>query len=93
MGLHFDMFGTKSGGLYYAHLIRIFCGTNTQMSESRIFTHRHEKFHDSLANLLKDICHYVEIDPHLQPKQVETFYLKSSTTNNDAKLVIKADRV
>ena len=54
---------------------------------------RHDKFHDSLANLLRDICHYVEIDPHLQPKQVETFYLKSSTTNNDAKLVIKADRV
>ena len=52
---------------------------------------RHTEFRDSLANLFSDVCHDVEIEPHLQPLQGETFAIKSTTTDYDARLYIKAN--
>ena len=52
---------------------------------------RHNKLLDSFANLLIDVCHDVEIEPHLQPLQGKTFALKSKTTDDDARLDIKAN--
>ena len=52
---------------------------------------RHNELRDSFANLLSDVCHDVEIEPHLQPLQGETFALKSTTTDDDARLDIKAN--
>ena len=46
---------------------------------------------DSFENLLSDVCHDVEIDPHLQPLQGKTFALKSMTSDDDARLDIKAN--
>ena len=56
------------------------------------YTHmRHNELRDSIANLLSDVCHDVEIEPHLQPLQRETFALKSTRTDDDAGLDIQAN--
>ena len=40
------------------------------------YTHmRHNELRDSIPNLLRDVCHDVEIEPHLQPLQGENFAL------------------
>ena len=52
---------------------------------------RYKELRDSFANLLSDVCHDVEIEPHLQPLQGETFALKPTTTDDDARLDIKAN--
>ena len=53
---------------------------------------RHNELRDSFANLLSDDCHDVEIEPHLQPLQGETFAIKSATIDDDdARLDIKAN--
>ena len=43
---------------------------------------RHNELRDSFANLLSDFCRDVEIDPHLQPLQGETFARKSTTSDD-----------
>ena len=40
---------------------------------------RQNELRDSIAIFLSDVCHDVEIEPHLQPLQGETFALKSTT--------------
>ena len=52
---------------------------------------RHNELRDFSADLLNDVCHDVEIEPHLQPLQGETFALKSTTTDDDARLDIRAN--
>ena len=51
---------------------------------------RHNELRESFVNLLSDVCHDVQIEPHLQPLQGETFTLKS-TTDDAARLDINAD--
>ena len=53
----------------------------------------HNELRDFFANLLSDVCHDVEIEPHLQLLQGETFALKSTTTADDARLDIKANEL
>ena len=58
------------------------------------YTHmRHNELHYSFANFLSDVCHDVEIEPYLQPLQGETFALKSTTSDDDARLDIKANGI
>ena len=52
---------------------------------------RHNELRYSIPNLKSDICHDVEKEPHLQPLQGETFAPKSTTTDDDAILDIKAN--
>ena len=52
---------------------------------------RHNELRDSFVNLLSYFCHDVENEPHLQLLQGETFVLKSTTTDHDARLDIKAN--
>ena len=52
---------------------------------------RHNELRDSIAILLGDVCHDFEIEPHLQPLQEESFALKSTTTDGDARLDTKAN--
>ena len=52
---------------------------------------RHNDFCVSFANLLRDVFHDVKIKPHLQPLQGETFARKPTTTDDDARLDIKAN--
>ena len=53
---------------------------------------RHNELRDSFANLLSDVCHDVEIEPHLQSLHRETFPFKS-TTDVNAGLDIKINRL
>ena len=50
---------------------------------------RHNELRDSTAKLLID----VEIEPHLQSLQGDTFALKSTKTDNDARSDIKANGI
>ena len=52
---------------------------------------RHNDLRDSYAILLSDVCHDVEIELHLQPLQGEPFAVKCTTTDDDARLDIKAN--
>ena len=50
----------------------------------RGYTHKRiNELQDSFFNLLSDVCHDVEIKPHLQPLQGEIFALISTTTDDD----------
>ena len=40
------------------------------------FLMRHNELRDSIANLKNDVCHDLEIEPHLQSLQGETVALK-----------------
>ena len=52
---------------------------------------RHNELRDSFAKLLSDVCHDVGIELHLQALQGETFVLKSTTTDDDARFDNKAN--
>ena len=55
------------------------------------YTHlRHNKFRDTFAKILGDVCNDVEIEPKLQPLEGETFD-KSTSTEDEARLDIKAN--
>ena len=68
-----------------AHALHCPKGGYTQMG--------HNERLDSFANFLCDVCHDVKIEPHLQPLQGENFPLKSTTTDDDARLDIQANEL
>ena len=51
---------------------------------------RHDGIRNLLTGLLNKVCKNVEAEPHLLPLDGETFDLKSTTTNPEARLDIKA---
>ena len=51
---------------------------------------RHNEIRDTFANLINEVWHDVEIEPKLQPLQGESFVNNSTTTENEARLDIKA---
>ena len=56
------------------------------------YTHlRHNEFCDTFATLLDKVCHDVEIEPKLQSLEGKSFHNKTSTTEGDARLDIKAN--
>ena len=56
------------------------------------YTHlRHNETRDTLATLLDEVCHDVEIEPKLQSLEGESFHNKTTTTEDDARLDIKAN--
>ena len=55
------------------------------------YTHiRHNDIRDSFANLLNEVCDDVEIEPCLQTLQGEALANRTTTTDDDARLVIRA---
>ena len=66
-----------------AHVLYCPKGEYTQMA--------HNEIRDSFANFLCNVCHDVEIEPHLRPLEGETFAPKSTTNLDDARLDIKAN--
>ena len=56
------------------------------------YTHlRHKEIRDTFATLLDKVCHDVEIEPKLQSLEGESFHSKTTTTEDDARLDIKAN--
>ena len=51
---------------------------------------KHERMRDTFANLMSEVCYDVEIEPKLQSLQGESFVNKSTTTDEDARLDVKA---
>ena len=52
---------------------------------------RHNDIRDSFANLLNEVCDDVEIEPCLQTLQGEAFANRTTTTDDDARLDIRAN--
>ena len=56
------------------------------------YTHmRHDAIRDTFAELMNEVCHNVDIEPHLQSLQGETFDHRTTTTEDAARLDIKAN--
>ena len=56
------------------------------------YTHlRHNEIRDTFAKLMDEVCHDVELEPKLQPLEGETFDNKTTTTEDEARLDIKAN--
>ena len=53
-------------------------------------TLRHNAIRDFTAELMQEVCHDVKIEPHLQPLSGEAFHYRSSITDENARLDIKA---
>ena len=51
---------------------------------------RHNETRDTFANLMREVCFDVEIEPKLQSLQGESFVNTSTTTDEDARLDVKA---
>ena len=72
------------------------CGANFNLTHALHcakggYTHiRHNEIRDIFANLMNELCHDVEIEPKLQPLQGESFVNNSTTTEDEARLDIKA---
>ena len=52
---------------------------------------RHNEIRDVFANLMDDVCHDAQIEPTLQCHDREIFSSNSTTTDDDARLDIKAN--
>ena len=58
----------------------------------RAVTHiRHNEVRDTFANLMNEVCHDVEIELKLQPWQSESYVNNSTTTEDEARLDIRAN--
>ena len=49
---------------------------------------RHNEVRDITAELLSEVCHDVEVEPHLQPLSDERFQQKTANTQDGARLDI-----
>ena len=52
---------------------------------------RHDRIRDTFATIMKVVCFDVEIEPKLQPLEGESFVHKTTTTEDEARLDIKAN--
>ena len=73
------------------------CGANFNLTHALHcakggYTHiRQNEIRDTFANLMNEVWHDVEIEPKLQPLQGESFVNNSTTTEDEARLEIKAN--
>ena len=51
---------------------------------------RHDEMRDNFAELMRDVCYDVEIEPKLQTLEGESFERKTTSTEDEARLDIKA---
>ena len=52
---------------------------------------RHNEIRDTFASVMKEVCYDVEIEPKLQPLEGESFVHKTTTTEDEARLDVKAN--
>ena len=73
------------------------CGENFNLAHALHcakggYTHmRHNEIRYTFANLMKDVCSAFELEPKLQPLEGKSFDNKTTTTENEARLDIKAN--
>jgi len=51
---------------------------------------RHNDIHDLTAKLMSEVCHDVQVEPHLQPLSGESLHYKSAVHEDDARVDIRA---
>ena len=76
-----------------------YCACGTKFSVEHAFicpkggfpSIRHNEIRDLTAGLLTEVCHEVEVEPHLQPVTGEKFILTSSNIEDGARLDISAN--
>ena len=51
---------------------------------------QHNEVRDQMADLLTDVCHDVNVEPHLQPLSGETLAIRSTATKDNSRLDIAA---
>ena len=72
------------------------CGEDFTVSHAlhcgkRGYTHmRHSEIHDTFAKIMRDVCYDVEIEPKLQTLEGESFEYRTTCTEDEARLDIKA---
>ena len=66
-----------------SHSLQCNKGEYTQM--------RHNKIRDTFASVMKEVCYDVAIEPKLQPLEGESFVHKTTTTEDEARLDMKAN--
>ena len=54
---------------------------------------RHDAIRDTFAKIMDDVCYDVEIEPHLQPLQGESFDFKTTTTSMSKFLILSQKAV
>ena len=54
---------------------------------------RHKEIRDTFASVMKEVCYDVEIEPKLEPLEGEFFVHKTTTTEDESRLDIKANRL
>ena len=52
---------------------------------------RHDEIRDTFAASMKEVCFDVEIEPKLQPLEGESFVHKTTSTEDEARIDIKAN--
>ena len=52
---------------------------------------RQDEIRDNFANLMSDVCYDVEVEPKLQSLHGESFVNNSTTTDEYARLAVKAN--
>ena len=52
---------------------------------------RHDEIRDTFAKIMKDVCFDVEVEPKLQRLEGESFEYKSTCTEDEARLDIRAN--
>ena len=52
---------------------------------------RHDEIHDTFAKIMKDVCFDVEVEPKLQKLKRQSFEHKSTCTEDEARLDIRAN--
>ena len=66
-----------------SHALQCNKGGYTQM--------RHDEIRDTFAAIMKEVCSDVEIEPKLQPLEGESFVHRTTSTEDEARLDIKAN--
>ena len=93
MQLLSDMAGIQPGSLNIVPVAQSFL-LNIPLHAPRVhgfLSIRHNEIQDLTASLLSEVCHEVEVEPHLQPVTDEQFILASSNTEDGARLDLSAN--
>ena len=64
---------------------------DSHIAQKRVYATRHNEIGDVFANLMDDVCHDVQIEPEIQSLDGKVFPSNSTTTDDGARLDIKAN--
>ena len=75
------------------------CGQSFDLTHALLcarcgYTHmRHNEIRDTFATLMSEVCFDIDIEPKIQSLQGKSFVINSTTTDEDARLDVKTNRL